>query len=335
MTPDEAKQTLLEAGIFSKWEGRRLVGGSTYRPGNPGVFEGIRFTITLVELGVCTAEVTDFQDQTKELQVAPNLRSLAEGDRKDLGWAIHSVLEELGKHLDHGKGEGPKVPLSTAMELCREYPEIRSETALLSRLLFVNKIEEGKLREGAALARYEHVSVEPGLTEQQRITSDLSTKVEVREWQPPVVMSGSAQKFVTAVSKKVVSYGHSDAVETGKAQQRYLRSYHWAPLDAKESWPSALRPVPPYDQLSVPRKLSIVVFMSAVRQVLEDTPEWLELIVFSTDPADGMVTACFLATRVDPPKARKPQWLLDLASPAEKSRCELEEQLSREASQPL
>lgn len=322
MTPDEAKETLLNAGFFAKWDGRYLLGGSTYKPGNPGVFEGIRFTITLVEPGVCKAEVTDFQDVTTELQPEPNLRSLAGGDRKDLAWAVHGVLEQLWNHLDRvDRGASPNVPLASAIEACREFPTATTDVELLSQLIFQQLHGYGGFEPLALPAP------RPGLSEQERLAADLRTQPEApKPWGDPVRVRNGSDRWVAVPSKNLVSYGQRGTVRTEKSESRQRRAFHWAPLASKDTWPTTLRPISPFHHLAVEREMSLVLFMSAVRQVLEDTPEWLELIVFSTEPADGKLTACFLASKVDPLRAEKPQWLKDLASPEEKK---LEDQFSK------
>lgn len=313
MTPTEARKELLRNGFHSKWEGRRLSGGSHYKPGNPGVFEGIRFVLTLQAPGECEVEVTDFDDETRKLEPTPNPRSLAGGDKKDLEWAVQAILRALAEHLDPGKRDlQPLVPLGAALDATQAFPDATTEEALFTRLLFMSKETEDSYRE--ALERTGHrdelVGVEP--TEESLIEGDLAPKMEPQViWVPPVKNDGNP-KAIGVISPHQKSYG-ADRDRTPAKQ----RDFHWAPLSELALWSQHLKPVAPFHQLSTPREMTTVVFMSAVRQVIDVLPEYFDLVIFGTDPIDDKLTACLLGTTWGFPKARKPQWILDRAIPAE------------------
>lgn len=297
MTPDEAQRALYEAGFYSRWEDRRLVGGTHYKPGNPGVFEGKTFSVTLLRLGVCEAQMTDFDQQTTVLR---------EGDQgqQDLGGIVQRIITLLGRDT----GEPPKVPLWAAVQLGQVAPHVTSEVEALSTLLWPLGLPE--------------VTQEPplaGLSEEQRLAlpaPNAATRTSSHDtWRPPVVGdTAKAEAREASPSTRRRSYGSGPILNS----PHLMRTFHWAPLVAKANWSTRLRPVKCFKPLAMPYETDLIRFMSTTRQILDVLPEWLELIVFSTEPVDGKLTACFLASKADPPEIAKPEWLVALASEGER-----------------
>lgn len=310
MTPAEARAKLLENGFFTKWEGRYLLGGSEYNPGNPGWWSGIRFSIKLVAPGECAVEVIDFEGQPTELQPEGLFLDLPGGTQKDLAWAVDAVLEELWKRLDSGsRGRSPNVPLHAALEASREHPDATDEVTLLSRVVYMDAKTEASYHDDLKRLKYRVNEIGDWLTEQAIIASSPAHLKALwpKEGAPVATALGKA---VAAPSRNIVSCGRD---------RKPARDFLWAPLSAKDTWPTPLRPIQPFPQLATPHEISTVLFMSAARQVLEMADEWLDLVFFTTEPADGKLTACFLGTKADVTPRPKPQWLLDLGNDAERA----------------
>lgn len=325
MTPAEARAKLLEHNFFSIWQGRHLIGGSDYKPGNPGSFEGIRFVISLVTPGAYTARVIDFGDRETELHPDVDIRDLSLGQTKDLEWAVTAVLAELGRQLDNvSVGMNHKVPLDAALEAAREHPDATNERELLTRL-FLSADAEKRCREGLSALKYRVIEHEESLTEEALFAgsgNDLRVSWPQRG---PLVTSLGEPKPIAAPSKNICSYGRNrSALSMGlpPEETRDLltteRDFHWAPLAEKDSWPTLLRPIARFAELSTPREMSTVLFMSATRQVIEQAEHWLDLVFFTSEPVDGKLTACFLGSKADVTKRPKPPWLIELGNAYER-----------------
>lgn len=309
MTPREARETLLRHGFYSRWEGRRLVGGSHYKPGCPGVFEGIRFRVTLGPEGACTVDVVEFDDYLTSLGPPADCQD-------QLGWAVAAVLDVLWDRLDrHGRGASPNVPLGAALEAARALPTAKDELDLLSQLFMADDVRrehEWVVQQLGYAPR--NTGVEP--TAEALVASDPSTEYVVQKWAPPATMGTSTP--VSALGP-AVSYGQRDR---NRLPPR-LSNFHWAPLESRALWTTPLEGIPPFLALETPREMTVTLLMSAIRQVLElESPvetDRLSLIVFGSEPVHGKVTACFLGTKNTLPPGEKPAWLLEHARPEERA----------------
>lgn len=319
MTPAEARAKLLEKGFFTKWDGRYLIGGTEYKPGNPGSWSGIRFSIKLVAPGECKVEVIDFADETKELQPDPTIRDLANGPQKDLAWAVEAVLAELSTRLEGiSICSGPKVSLEDALAASRAHPDATTELALLARLLYMSAETETEHRDALTKQGYRVHDLGDSLTEEALLFGPDIKLAWPQGGGAPVTSTGQP-KAVAAPSRNAVSYGRDREPLPAPVPANALRDYHWAPLADKNSWPTILRPIPPFSYLSTPHEMSTVLFMSAARQILEVAEKWLDLVFFTTEPVDGMLTACFLGSKADVTRRPKPQWLVELGNAQERA----------------
>ncbi len=319
MTPAEARAKLLENGFFTKWEGRYLIGGSEYQPGNPGSWTGIRFSIKLVAPGECKVEVIDFEDQTKELQPDPGIQDLPIGPQKDLAWAVEAILAELARCLDsYSVVSGPKVSLEDALECARAHPDATSERELLTRVIYMDAETEASHRDALTKLKYQVHHTGDWVTEEAILASSRDhIKLVWPQGGPPVRLNRE-RMVIAAPSPNAVSYGRDREPLPASVPADALRDYHWAPLAEKDAWPTVLHRVPPFNSLSTPHEMSTVLFMSAARQILEVADKWLDLVFFTTEPVDGKLTACFLGSKADVTRRPKPQWLLDLGNARER-----------------
>ena len=312
MTSEEAQKLLQERGYFSRWEGRQLIGASNYRPG--GVFEGARFMITLVEPGLYETTVTDFHGQRRMFGGKPEDPSVVAtlGRDFDMASIVSITLEELDRIMGSLREPGAVDPWS-AMQLGQAVPGAPSEIVALSHL-FMSEERANEMRVEIDATVLKVAPTIPSMTEQERAEAYPYSKERAYAAPPPsVVVENTETKRPAPVrSKSAVAYGYGAGLPLSYALRKHQdRDFHWAPLDLMEGWPSQLRPVPPYLTLATVRTMDVVLLVSAIRQVLDVTPEWLELIVFSTEPVDGTVQACLLATKTEPSASPKPQWLLD------------------------
>ena len=306
MTPGEARETLLERGFHSKWIGRRLVGGSHYRPGNPGVFEGASFVITLVAPDACEVEWSLEVGETRKIEPDASLRDRADGVDRSLDWAVGAVLKELWGWLDRDEGKSPKVPLEAVLEAARACPNATTEVGLLSEVIYMG--EERRKEYEAVVALYPPAEPRVGPTAEEMIAEDLTTRLETPPWAPPATVSQS-RPAKPAVGP-TISYGALDRERTPPK-----RDFHWARL---EGCAVTTEPIAPFYHLDAPHEMSLTLFMSALRQTLELAEEGLCLVVLTSEPNEGKVTARFLGTK-DAPATEKPAWLLERAVPAERA----------------
>jgi hypothetical protein len=293
MTPDEAQKLLQESGYFSRWEGRQLVGASTYKPGNPGVFEGAHFVIRLVEHGVSEATVTDFDGQHQTF------------DNRSLEIIVACVLQELDRIMGN-KIATHVVDPWLAIQLGQALPTATSEVDALSRL-FISDEDAEHVRSTINKSGPKSRPVPPPFTEEERLRFN-EPPAPPKPWAPPLMGEPEAKRTAVA-SNNIVAYGYT------RTFQAAARDFFWRPLEQRTGWSSPLHHIPGFGSLSTVREMSLVLLTSAIRQVLDDLPGWLELIVFSADePVDGNVLACLVATKTEPSVIPKPKWLEDLLS---------------------
>jgi hypothetical protein len=326
MTPSEAQKLLLEHGFYGKWEGRRLIGASTYLPGNPGKFEGVHFMLTLLSAGVWEAEVVGFDGIVSRIEKGvyyhegdsgTNLEAITQG-------LIHSLQNKL-HHLGAQEGiyYGPNPPLWLGVQLGQVAPNAKSDVEALSRL-FVSEEQEAELRRSTQLAGLLVVEVpeeqiwteemllglplgpvpvppEPKLIEAER--HDFRTRLTNAD-ADAVVIEAQGKAKAQVISPNARSY-------QGSARGEVLE-FCWAPLAEKDSWPTQLKVV--HHPLSVPREMTTTLLISALCQIFETKPEWLDLIMFTTEPSEGNLTACFYGSKADLPKREKPEWLVKLVA---------------------
>lgn len=305
MTPREAQKLLFEHGFYGKWEGRHFIGGSTYLPGNPGKFEGVLFRLTLLSAGVWEAEVTDFEGQTTRIQSATDLESITE-----------ALLQGLHQKLHH---DAPKPSLWVGVQLGQAAPNAKSEVEALSRL-FVTEDRETELKESAKKTGLKVIEVSEGevWTEEMLLGLPLGPVPQQPEAKPIEARTSmrnlqdcDADPVEQAQGKPVPRVSLNARPYCGSAKGEVLE-FCWAPLAERESWPTQLRVL--HQALSVPREMTTTLLVSALCQIFETKPEWLDLILFSTEPVDGKVTACFYGSKADPPKREKPEWLAKLVT---------------------
>lgn len=304
MTPDEAQKTLYEAGFFSRWDNRVLYGGTEYKPGNPGVFDGRRFEVTLLRLGVAEARLTDFEGESTLIDAG------TEG-KKDLG----SIVQRLIALLDRNLEEPVKVPLWAAVELGRAAPTASTEVEALSTLFWPSVQLDGD----SVPSRF-MVPPPPlpnGLTEEQRL--ELPEPERPRQqvaWGPLRQPFESTLPSATPERARSGKYRRPYGARAGTMATHTRRGFHWAPLSAHESWPTKLHEARGVYGLSQAREMETVHLVSAIRQALDYLPEWVDLIVFSTEPVEGKVTARLHMSRAEVPDAPKPDWLMALLATA-------------------
>jgi hypothetical protein len=322
MTPTESQVLLREHGFYAKWEGRRLIGGSTYLPGNPGKFEGILFTLTLLSAGVWEGEVTGFEGEVTRIE-----QGSYEG-RKDLEALTTSVIRALQNKLHRSGGSevsyceaGP--PLWLGVQLGQAAPNATSDIEALSRI-FVTEEQQAELESSAKLSglRVTAPSEDSTLSEEMLLALPLGPVPTAPEWRPIISQRNglSANRFRLTRDNVDSAIEEAGPNRTEPPGTPNLVSYYgahsesldftWAPLVEIAGWPDRLRIV--HHPLSVPREMSTVVLISALCQIAEQMPAWLDLIMFTTEPVDGKVTACFYGSKADPPKREKPEWLTAL-----------------------
>lgn len=305
MTPNEAQKILLEHGFHGKWDGRHFVGASTYRPGNPGKFEGLLFRLTLVSAGVWEAECTDFDQQTSRVEGRTDLESVTE-----------SLLQALQQRLHH---DAVRPPLWLGVQLGQAAPNAKSDIEALSRL-FVSEVQEVELKTSAQAAGLKVIEIpeQEVWTEEMLLRLPLGPAPQQPEAKPIQartylrnLQDGDADPVEAAQGKPVTGVSRNARPYCGSAKGEVLE-FCWAPLAEKDSWPTQLRVV--HHPLSKPREMTTTLLVSALCQVFETKPEWLDLIVFTTEPVDGKVSACFYGSKSDPPKRAKPEWLAKLVA---------------------
>lgn len=295
MTPDEAQKTLQEAGFYCRWHGRQLVGGSTYKPGNPGAFEGALFTLTLLEPGVCQVELTDFDGVTTSITQGAN-------ETKDLAAIVGALLGHLGAL---GFDSPPTViDPWLAIQLGQTAPNARSEIEALSRLFLSEEAESEKINTLESMGVWQVQHAQRPFNEQERLRMPITG--EKAPWRPPTrAVFGEDEPQGAPLSIHRVAYRQL------KDGPRGPLHFDWAPLSERESWPTKLYPLEPFKLLETPHEFDLVLLTSAIRQYSEMLPGWLDLIVFSTEPVDGRVTACLAASKY-PVATEVPVWLQTL-----------------------
>ncbi len=310
MTSEEAQKLLQDRGYFSRWEGRQLIGASYYRSGVG--FEGARFMITLVEPGLYETTVTDFEGQSRMFGGKPDPSVVATiGRDLDLAGIVSITLEELDRIMGHR--EPHAVDPWSAMQLGQIVPGAPSEIVALSHL-FMSEERANEMRVAIDATGLKVASTQAAMTERERAEVYPYSKERAYAAPPPslVVEKTGTGRPTPMRSKSAVPYGYGPTLPLSYGLRKHPnRDFYWAALELKEAWPSQLRPIPPYLTLATVRTMDLVLLVSAIRQVLDVLPEWLELIVFSTEPVDGSVQACLLATKTEPSARAKPQWLLD------------------------
>lgn len=308
MTPTEAQKLLLEDGFYGKWEGRHFIGGTTYRPGNPGQFEGVMFRLTLLSTGVWEAEVTDFEAQTSRIEGKTDLESI-----------VGSLLQALHHKLSPQSLVTSRSFLWLGVQLGQVAPNAKSDVEALSRL-FVSEAQEAELKESARVTGLKVIEVpdQEVWTEEMLLRLPLGPPSQQPEAKPIQartylrnLQDGDADPVEAAQGKPVTAESRNARPYCGSAKGDVLE-FCWAPLAEKDSWPTQLRVV--HHPLSKPREMTTTLLVSALCQVFESKPEWLDLIVFTTEPVDGKVTACFYGSKSDPPKRAKPEWLAKLVA---------------------
>jgi len=199
------------------------------------------------------------------------------------------------------------------MQLGQAVPMAPSEIAALSHL-FISEERANEMRVAIDATGLKLAPAKAALTERERAETYPYSKERAHATPPPslVVVETPTKRSVPMRSRRAVPYGCGPILPPSHGLRKHHdRNFHWAALDLIEGWPSPLRPVPPYLTLGTPHAMDLVLLVSAIRQVLDVMPEWLELIVFSTEPVEGSVQACLLATKTEPAARPKPQWLLD------------------------
>lgn len=305
MKPSEAQQLLLEHGFHGKWEGRHFVGGSTYLPGNPGKFEGLLFRLTLLSAGEWEAELTDFEGQKAPVEGQPNLESVTAG-----------LLQALRQKLSHDEA---RPSLWLGVQLGHAAPNAKSDVEALSRL-FVSEAHEADLRASAQATGLKVIEIpeDQVWTEEMLLRLPLgpvpeqpkAKLIEARTFLRNL-QDGDVDPVEQAQGKPVVGVSPNARPYCGSVRGDVLE-FCWAPLSERDSWPTQLKVV--HHPLSIPREMTTTLLISALCQIFDTKPEWLDLILFSTEPVDGKVTACFYGSKADPPKRDKPEWLAKLVA---------------------
>lgn len=322
MTPYQATKTLLEAGYYSEWHGRVLVGGLKKDYSTKLTYKEVESELVRFELYLVDTSTIELVFKTSDLELFPEgLRSQftvgepspdrliplkAESRFWDLGRAVEAVISTLsviqnGANYRLDTYDRRDVDPKMLFELGQAFPHVGSEVDALSHIWERPKV----VRDGVEYPLPLVVTSSP-TTIEDRLEYPLTDYVHT-----PLVIPDFMKEESQTVSIK--SFQELEADRVGPIRPASVKNYSdvfWYPIDRLPD--PEFRRFRNRDGAVVKHPKPKTVKVEFIASLLAHThKDGLDVLLFtSREPVDGVADAIVLYTKSEPPVGEsQPEWL--------------------------